>query len=251
VNNLKGSTLFKQYILAIGLLISTAIPSFAWDIDKMNEQIEATNVIVSEICSGTIIDKDRRLVLTAHHCITDNLKEVEKQEVDSKTGEIRTIKVMKKTPMFIETWGRKDGEVVTKEVHTTTIVGYNEKFDIAILQVDDLLYQPKMEAPLAPETYEYKRGKDVFAVGNPGIVFDNTVTKGIISAPLRSLEMGGDFTIPFFQHSASIIGGSSGGAIYNDSGELIGTVSAGVRGADIGLAVPISKTRELLKQIGY
>ena len=243
--------MIKQFLLTIGLLATSTLSAFAWDIDKMNEQIEATNVIVSEICSGTIINKDKRLVLTAHHCITNNLKEVEKQEVDEKTGEIKTKKIMKKTPMYIETWGRKDGEIVTREMHTTTIVGYNEKFDIAILQVDDPLYIPKMEAPLAPETYEYKRGKDVFAVGNPGILFDNTVTKGIVSAPLRSLEMGGDFTIPFFQHSASIIGGSSGGAIYNDSGEIIGTVSAGVRGADIGLAVPISKTRELLKQIGY
>lgn len=239
------------------LLFAAAItfsgPAFAWDIDKMNTQIEATNVIVSEICSGTVINKEKRLVLTAHHCITDNLKQVQKQKVDAKTGQISTITVQEKQPMFIETWGRNsvDGEIITKEMHTAKIVGYSEKYDIAILQVDDPLYQPKMEAPLAPDTYEYKRGKEVFAVGNPGIVFDNSVTKGIISAPVRALNMGGDFNLPFFQHSASIIGGSSGGAIYNDNGELIGTVSAGVRGADIGLAMPISKTKELLKQLGY
>ena len=241
----------QRFLVSLILLTASALPSFAWDIDKMNEQIEATNVIVSEICSGTIINKKERLVLTAHHCITDNLKEEVRQEVDPNTGEIRQVKVMKKTPMFIEKWIRQDGEVVSKEYHTASIKGYNEKYDIAILQVDDVLYAPKMEAPLAPENYPYKRGSTVFAVGNPGILFDDTVTQGIISHPLRAENMGGNFNIPFFQHSASIIGGSSGGAIFNDIGEIIGTVSAGVRGANIGLAVPISKTKELLKQLGY
>lgn len=241
----------KALLLAAALTFSG--PAFAWDIDKMNTQIEATNVIVSEICSGTIINKDKRLVLTAHHCITDNLKAVQKQVVDPKTGQVSTITVQEKQPMFIETWGRNpdDGEIISREIHSAKIVGFSEKYDIAILQVEDPLYKPKMEAPLAPDTYEYKRGKEVFAVGNPGIAFDNSLTQGIISSPIRAMNMGGNFNLPFFQHSASIIGGSSGGAIYNDSGELIGTVSAGVRGADIGLAMPISKTKELLKQLGY
>lgn len=241
----------KALLLAAALTFSG--PAFAWDIDKMNTQIEATNVIVSEICSGTIINKDKRLVLTAHHCITDNLKAVQKQVVDPKTGQVSTITVQEKQPMFIETWGRNpdDGEIISREIHSAKIVGFSEKYDIAILQVEDPLYKPKMEAPLAPDTYEYKRGKEVFAVGNPGIAFDNSLTQGIISSPIRAMNMGGNFNLPFFQHSASIIGGSSGGAIYNDSGELIGTVSAGVRGANIGLAMPISKTKELLKQLGY
>lgn len=243
--------MIKQFMLSLGLLAATIVPSFAWDIDKMNEQIEKTNVIVSEICSGTVIDTEKRLVLTAHHCITDNLREVEKRKVDEKTGQITTIKVMERAPMYIEVWKRKGFEIVTKEMHSASIVGYDDKADIAILQIDDENWKPEMSAPMASDSYEYKRGKPVFAVGNPGITFDNSVTSGIISAPARSLELGGGFKIPFFQMSASIMGGNSGGAIYNDSGELIGTVSAGVRGVDIGLAVPISKTKELLKRIGF
>lgn len=244
--------MIKQFILSAALLIGATIPSFAWDIDKMNTQIEETNVIVSEICSGTIIDQKKRLVLTAHHCITDNLREVEKKEVNQQTGEIERKKVVEKQPMFIETWGRgEDFDVITQVRYSARIVGWDESSDVAILEVIDKTWKPKMEAPLAPDSYEYKRGKIVFAVGNPGILFDNTVTTGIISAPARALELGSGFKVPFFQHSASIIGGSSGGAIYNDSGELIGTVSAGVRGSDIGLAVPISKTKELLKRLGY
>jgi S1-C subfamily serine protease len=240
--------LIKQFILGLGLLAASVVPSLAWDIDKMNEQIEKTNVIVSEICSGTIIDVEKRLVLTAHHCLKDNLKEVEKKEVDPDTGEIRTKKVMEKTPMFVEVWKRQDYEVVSLERHDAVIKAYDAANDLAILEVVDKSWKPAMAAPMAPDTYKYKRGLPVFAVGNPGIQFDNSITQGIISAPERIVDFGTG-RMPMFQHSASIIGGSSGGAVYNNEGEIIGTVSAGVRGADIGLAVPISKTKELLKKM--
>lgn len=216
----------------------------------MNEQIEKTNVIVSEICSGTIIDIEQRLVLTAHHCITDNLREVQKREVDPITGDVKTKVVVERTPMYVETWKRQDFDVVSLERHSAIIRGYDASTDLAVLQVVDKSWKPSMEAPLAPRDFQYKRGLTVFAVGNPGIAFDNSVTTGIISAPERVIDYGTGIKMPMFQHSASIIGGSSGGAIYNDKGEIIGTVSGGIRGADIGLAVPVSKTKELLKRIG-
>lgn len=240
----------KSFLAALALAVVTfSTPSFAWDIDKMNDQIEKTNVIVSGICSGTIIDVEERLVLTAHHCITRNLNPVEKQEVDPITGEIKVKRVVDRTPMFIETWKRQDFEVVSSEMHQALIKGYDEKNDIAILQIKDKSWKPAMEAPLAKGTYKYKRGLPVFAVGNPGIAFDNSITQGIISAPERAFDMGRGL-LSFFQISASAMGGSSGGAIYNDDGELIGTLSAGVTGVNITLAVPISKTKELLKRIG-
>lgn len=238
---------FKALLLATALMASG--PAFAWDIDKMNTQVEATNVIVSGICSGTIIDTEKRLILTAHHCITDNLKEVEKQEVDPKTGEIKTSKVVEKVPMFIETWKRQDYEIVSKQNYSATILGWDTSSDIAILQVVDKEWHPTMAAPLASSTYQYKRGLKVYAVGNPAIVFDNSITEGIISAPARYLDLGRG-NVPFFQMSAGIIGGNSGGAIYNDEGEIIGTVSAGVRGSSVGLAVPIVKTKDLLAKLG-
>jgi len=238
----------KSYVLAIGLLIATAIPSFAWDIDKMNEQIEQTNVIVSGVCSGTVIDIKEKLILTAHHCITDNLRETIKKEVDPITGEIKEKKVVERTPLYIEVWRRQEFEIISSERHSAKIVGYDDKGDVAILRVLGDDWTPAMAAPFAPIDYKYKRGLPVFAVGNPGIVYDNSVTNGIISAPERMVNFGTG-EMKMFQHSASIIGGSSGGAIYNDAGQLIGTVSGGIRGANIGLAAPIVATKELLKRL--
>jgi S1-C subfamily serine protease len=240
----------RQAFLSLGLLVAAAIPASAWDIDDMNFQIEHTNVIVGGVCSGTIIDVSERLVLTAHHCITDNLREVEKKEVDPITGVIKTTRVVERTPLYIETWKRHEFDIVSSQRHRAIIKGYDNTTDVAIIQVVDEDWKPIMKAPLANDSYKYKRGLPVYAVGNPGIAFDNSVTQGIISAPERSINFGTGVQIPLFQHSASTIGGNSGGAIYNDNGEIIGTLTGGLRGANISLAVPISYTKALLKRIG-
>lgn len=236
---------------AVLALIVAVSPVKAWEIEAMNEQIEKTNVIVSDQCSGTVIDVKNRLVLTAHHCITNNVRDVIKRDVDPKTGEIRVRTIQEVTPMYISVWKRKDFEIVAVTQHSAVIKGFDSASDTAILQIEDEDWKPEMAAPLAPDDYKYLRGKPVFAVGNPAIIFDNSITTGIISAPQRKLDFGNGVKIPLFQHSASVIGGNSGGAIYNDKGEMIGTLTGGVRGADISLAVPISYTKALLKRIGF
>ena len=233
-------------------MIAAISPAFAWELRSMNATIEQTNVIVSEICSGTIIDVEKHLVLTAHHCVAGNLRDVEHREVDPKTGEIKVTKVQEAVPMYIETWGRLDYKVVSSVKHEAKLACDDAASDVAILRVDDPNWKPTMAAPLAPDNYEYLRGKVVYAVGNPGIEFDNSITQGIISAPERRVSFDGALTdIPLFQHSANTIGGNSGGAIYNDDGQIIGTVTGGVRGSDVSLAVPISFTKALLKKCGF
>lgn len=245
------SSHFAVLLGAIVALVSAAFPASAWEIKAMNEQIEKTNVIVSDQCSGTIIDAKNRLVLTAHHCITTNMREVTKRDIDPKTGEIRVRTVEERLPMYISVWKRKDFDVVSSQNYSAVIKGYDAASDTAILQIVDEDWKPSMQAPLAPDDYPYMRGQTVYAVGNPAIIFDNSITVGIISAPQRRIDFGNGHKVPLFQHSASVIGGNSGGAIYNDKGEIIGTLTGGVRGADISLAVPISFTKALLKKIGY
>ena len=168
----------------LSALFFASVPANAWEIKAMNDQIENTNVIVSEICSGTVIDAKNRLVLTAYHCITDNLKEVTKKEVDPKTGEIRTRTVQERVPMFVETWKRQDYSVVSSAKYNAKIAGYDASADVAILQVVDADWKPAAAAPLAPDSFQYLRGLPVYAVGNPNIEFDNSITSGTAtSAP--------------------------------------------------------------------
>lgn len=243
----------RSILAAVLCLIALAIPARAdWPLDKMNRQIEQTNVIVSGICSGTVIDVKQRLVLTAYHCVTDSLREVEKKEIDPKTGEIKISRVQERAPMYIEIRKRgKDYDIISAELHVAEIKGFDSASDTALLQVADEAWVPKGAAPLAHDGYVYQRGATVYAVGNPGIVFENSITQGIISAPAQKQDFGNGVKIPLFQHSASVIGGNSGGAIYNDNGEIIGTLTGGVRGADISLAVPISYAKAMITKAGF
>lgn len=240
-----------RFAAAVLALASLAAPAFAeWPIDRMNEQIEKTNVIVGGVCSGTIIDVQERLVLTAYHCITGQLVEEEVKEIDDKTGEVKTKLVQKRKPLDITVHKIADYEIVSSSSYLVKIVGTDSDNDIALLQVTDKAYAPAMAARLAPDSFVIRRGVRIYAVGNPGVVYDNSITEGIISAPQRTINMEGK-DLRFFQHSASIIGGNSGGSILNENGELIGTVSAGVRGANIGFAVPISFSKEMIRKAGF
>lgn len=222
----------------------------AWDIDKMNTQIEQTNVIVNGVCSGTIISKEQRLVLTAYHCVDDLFQKITEDEVDPKTGEIKSVDKQKLVPLKITTNKVRNYEVISTEDHTAKIVGSDKDGDIALIQVIDTDYIPLSAAPLASDTYVYKRGLKVYAVGNPAIVFDNSITEGIISSPQRMLEIEGK-RFKTFQVSASVIGGNSGGSIVNDNGELIGTTSATMRSGTITFAVPISYTKAMITKAGF
>ena len=235
-------------LLAFVLLIS---PASAWDIDKMNEQIEKTNVIVGGVCSGTIISKKDRLVLTAYHCISD-LFEKYTEEVVAPDGTVSEVKKQRKIPLEVWTNKVRNYEIVSTVKYGAKIVGSDSKNDIALLQITDEDYVPAMVAKLAPDTYKYKRGLKVYAVGNPGIKFDNSVSEGIIAAPERAIDFGtGTGEFKMFQHSATTIGGNSGGSILNDEGELIGTVTGGLRGAAISFAIPIKFTKDMIRKSGF
>lgn len=62
-----------------------------------------------------------------------------------------------------------------------------------------------------------KVGQRIYAIGSP-MGFENTITEGIISG----LRTSSDSSRSFIQISAPISSGSSGGAVLNNKGELIG-----------------------------
>lgn len=238
-------------VAAVLALVWTILPAHAdWSLDAMDAQIEKTNVIVGGVCSGTIISRAERLVLTAHHCVRDQLVEEEVKSIDDVTGEISVKKVLKRKPLDITVNKLIDYEVASSRDYRVKIAGIDAANDIALLQVVDPAFVPEGEAALAPDDFVIRRGIKVYAVGNPGVVYDNSITEGIVSAPQRTLEIEGK-QYRFFQHSASIIGGNSGGSILNENGDLIGTISAGVRGANISFAVPISFSKELIRKAGF
>jgi S1-C subfamily serine protease len=78
-------------------------------------------------------------------------------------------------------------------------------------------------------------GATVYALGSPEGL-DSTISEGLISNPRR---MFGD--VPHIQISAAISHGSSGGALLNKFGQVIGITSSGIlSGENLGFALPIT-----------
>ena len=77
------------------------------------------------------------------------------------------------------------------------------------------------------------KGETVTAIGSP-LGIKNTVSKGNLSA--RIMQDGYDV----LQFTAPISNGSSGGALFNEKGEVIGiTFASFVEGQNLNLAIPI------------
>lgn len=107
------------------------------------------------------------------------------------------------------------------------VVKYHPDHDLALIRIDKQL----SPLPLYDMRAELKRGQKVAAIGSPmGLI--NSVSDGIISGfrNIRNMDM--------IQFTAPISGGSSGGAILNMYGEIIGISTAGFDGGqNLNLAV--------------
>lgn len=78
-------------------------------------------------------------------------------------------------------------------------------------------------------------GASVYAIGSP-LGLQNTISGGLISNPARIVN-----GVRYIQTNAAISHGSSGGALLNKKGEVIGITSAGYsEGQNLNLALPIS-----------
>lgn len=240
--------------LGLLLLVTFARAQETWDLTKMAQQIDQTNVVVGVggdgFCSGTIISKQHRLVLTASHCVADRITREQQEFVDPVTGEVTKKTIEKKLDLEIWQNVTRDYQVISSRRYVAKIVGNDASNDVALLQILDVEFRPPMEAPLAPDSHQLMRGQTIYVVGNPGVVLDNSITKGIVSSTERTLNIGGTL-LKVFQIDAAAVGGNSGGSILNERGELVGTLDAGMRGAGINFAVPISATKALLRKAGF
>ena len=111
------------------------------------------------------------------------------------------------------------------------IIGIDVEKDILILKIDE----KKFPAIKIGDVKKLKVGQRVYAIGSP-MGFENTISEGIISG-LRNYE---ESRKNYLQITASISPGSSGGAVVNDRGELIGiSTSTITEGQNLNFAIPI------------
>lgn len=242
----------KIYIAVISVIlglssIARADASDKMDINKLNTIIEQTNFIVNSGCSGTLIDLERKLVLTNHHCIENLISVVDEEKTDA-SGSVTKVRTKRIKDSLVEQHGYDGFAKVSTLSFFAEVVAENKKVDLALLRIKSSILN-RFASELLSEG-DARRGEDVYAVGNPGSM-DATVVKGIVSNVNRTFEFPwtGGSKLPMVQFSGGIYGGNSGGALYNDKGQLVGVPAAGFSAANfIGLAIPASIVRNFLKE---
>jgi S1-C subfamily serine protease len=128
-----------------------------------------------------------------------------------------------------------DGTVARFEV-----VGRDPLSDLAVLRVDRAVPDP----PPYGDADRLQVGQLVVAVGNP-LGLAGSVTAGVVSALGRSIPARGRTTARLIENviqtDASLNPGSSGGALVDSSGRVVG-INTAVAGVGLGLAVPVNET---------
>ena len=159
-------------------------------------------------------------------------------------------------------------------VYTARLIGTDPTIDLAVIKID----APTTFKPIVfADSDKVNVGDNVVAIGAP-LGLSNTVTKGIISALNRTIQVasaaapeeGGaglelwsnqssaaPINIDVIQTDAAINPGNSGGALVNEQGELVGvnvaiaTAGNSSRGGSIGVgfAIPSNIAKRIATEI--
>lgn len=244
----------KKFLFALAAVAALSMRSLSpvyadgWDIDARNHQVDETNVIVNDGCSGTLISLEYRLVLTAYHCIEGQVRTRTFDEV-GEDGVMAKVTREELLPVDISQI-RYDGYTqVASSSYKGDIVGHAKTRDLALVQLR-IAPAATMAAELLPEPLTPQRSETVWIVGNP-LMLDASISSGTISSVSRAYRLSwtNGQEVPLIQFDAAGEPGSSGGSLYNDSGQLIGVVIAGM--SKQMFAVTIESIRDFLRDKGW
>lgn len=125
---------------------------------------------------------------------------------------------------------------------TSKVLGYSEDQDLAVLKIDGPTNLPVAQLG---DSSKISTGDKVYALGSP-LGIQNTLSEGIISN--RSIVVD---NVRRIQTSAAVSPGSSGGALVNQNGKVIGVVVASFTdGQNMNLAIPVNTLKSLRTNSG-
>jgi serine protease Do len=138
-----------------------------------------------------------------------------------------------------------------RRVLTAKLVGVDKLTDLAVVKVD----AHDLPSIAWGDSAKLKPGQTVLAFGSPFGYFQNSVTRGIVSAVNRDNPYKDDARKPggYIQTDAAINPGNSGGALVNAHGELVGIntfiISNSGSFAGAGFAIPSQIVRSTAEQL--
>jgi S1-C subfamily serine protease len=132
-----------------------------------------------------------------------------------------------------------DAKIKTKDGNTYNILGivdYSEENDLAIIKIEGSGFPYLMLGDSAAAV----TGSNIYAIGYP-LGLDQTITPGVITNASHTVD-----NMKYLMINASISPGSSGGALLDSTGAVIGVTTAYYsEGQNLNLAVPINQLSSL------
>jgi S1-C subfamily serine protease len=144
-------------------------------------------------------------------------------------------------------------EVITSEGRTipARLVGSDAETDMAVVKVDQA-----MPAATLGTVSGLQVGQQAIAIGSPlGLAGGPSVSVGVVSALGRRFDSNdGTPLLDMIQTDAPISPGSSGGALVDSNGNVIGITTAivvteGIGAEGLGFATPIDVARDVAEQL--
>jgi len=130
---------------------------------------------------------------------------------------------------------------------TATLLSHDPRTDLAVIKIP---VETNLPVITVGTSGDLMIGETVLALGN-AFGYEHTVTRGIISALHRSVEVSRTQRYDdLIQTDASINPGNSGGPLLNIDGEMVGinvAVRAGAQG--IGFAIPVDRAMQIVTEL--
>ena len=139
------------------------------------------------------------------------------------------------------------------ENYDAELVGFDSSNDVAVLKIDAQNLRPVTFG----DSDKIVVGEDVVAIGNPLGTLAFSLTRGVISGLDREVSLSGNMRLRLIQTDCVINAGSSGGALFNMYGEVIGITNAKASGSTFAgssiesttFAIPVNTVVDIVEQI--
>lgn len=132
------------------------------------------------------------------------------------------------------------------------VIGSDTSADVAVIKIER---DEEFIAAQIGDSDTLSPGQEVCAIGNPGvtadIMFDHTITKGIISGLDRACLSEG-YELTLIQTDAAINSGNSGGGLFDMYGNIVGIVNSKIIATNyegIGFALTINEAKPVMEDL--